>query len=284
VTAEQSGAAPATLPSIDHRLEADGLRWHVVERGNGPCVLLIHGTAASTHSWREVMPHLAETYRVLAIDLPGHGGTEARTSDDYSLDRMSRGVASVLAQLQLSPEIVVGHSAGAAILVHACARNLMQPRHLVSFNGAFYPFAGWAGHLFSPIARLVAFNPLLPRILSGVATRATVERLLRDTGSIISPEGVEHYFSLFKQPDHVAAALGMMAAWDLHGMDDNLSRLKVASLFVAGDKDKAVPPTTADRAAARCRMAKALHVEGYGHLLHEENPALAAKIIKECRP
>jgi magnesium chelatase accessory protein len=71
-----------------------------------------------------------------------------------------------------------------------------------------------------------------------------------------------------------------MASWDLRGMDDNFVRLTPNCVFVAGDNDKAVPPETADLSAARCRNAKSVHIKGLGHLLHEENPRLAAEIIK----
>jgi magnesium chelatase accessory protein len=259
---------------------AGGLNWNIVEAGQGPVVLLVHGTAASVHSWRDVIPLLAKTHRVIAMDLPGHGGTKHRSSSDLSLDSMGKGVVALTKALGLSPSIVVGHSAGAAILAWACAHRHLTPETYVSFNGAFYPFAGIAGSLFSPIAKFIAINPLVPRLVSSFASRTKVEKLLQDTGSTISPEGVEFYYNLYKDPSHVAAALGMMAAWDLRGMDDNLVRIDAECVFVAGGGDKAVPPETAARAAARCRKARHLQIEGFGHLLHEENPQRAADIIR----
>jgi magnesium chelatase accessory protein len=266
--------------SAGHFVKADGLNWYVEEMGQGRTILLVHGTAASVHSWRDVMPLLAESYHVVAIDLPGHGQTDSRASSNYKLESMAIGIAAVMNAMKVEPDIVVGHSAGAAILAYAGARKFLHSQTYISFNGAFYPFEGWMGSLFSPIAKLAAFNSFLPRILSGLASRATVEKLLRDMGSTLSPEGVDLYFNLFKQPSHVAAALGMMTSWDLHGMDANLARLDLSALFVAGEQDKAVPPHTADHAAACCRNAKSMHIEGLGHLLHEENPTLAAEIIK----
>jgi magnesium chelatase accessory protein len=261
-------------------VEAGGLNWNVVEVGQGPVVLLVHGTAASVHSWRDVIPLLSETHHVVAIDLPGHGGTSQRSSRDLSLEGMGRGLVDLMAAMNLKPEIVVGHSAGAAILAWACAHKHFKPHKYVSFNGAFYPFAGLAGSFFSPIAKLIAINPFVPRLVANVASRKTVEKLLKDTGSTLSPEGVDLYFNLYKQTQHVSAALGMMAAWDLSGMDANFARIEADCVFVAALNDKAVPPATADKAAARCRKAKVLHISGFGHLLHEENPQLAADIIK----
>ena len=53
--------------------QVGGLRWHVQQMGEGPPILLIHGTGASTHSWRDLAPLLAERFTVIAADLPGHG-------------------------------------------------------------------------------------------------------------------------------------------------------------------------------------------------------------------
>lgn len=278
MSAGATETAMQTAP-VKRRVEADGLQWSYVEKGEGPCVLLVHGTAASVHSWRHIFPLLAPSYHVIAVDLPGHGDSQARGSSDYRLPRMARGVGAVMAKLGAAPQIVAGHSAGAAVLAEAMAGNFLSAQTLVSFNGAFFPFGGALGSLFSPVAKLMALNPFLPRILSGVASRKTVERLLRDTGSSPSPEDVDMYLELFARPSHVAAALGMMAAWDLGGMQKSLNRLVAKCVFVAGDNDKAVPPNTSDRAAAHCKDAKTLHYAGYGHLLHEENPRLAADII-----
>ena len=269
----------AVVRSPQH-IHADGLNWRIVEAGAGPVVLLIHGTAASVHSWREVIPHLAATHHVVALDLPGHGGSSMCSTSDLSLERMARGVSAVMKAMDLAPDTVAGHSAGAAILARACALRKLAPKRLISFNGAFYPFGGMVGSLFSPIAKLIAFNPFVPRLLSGVASRTKVERLLKDTGSNISREGVDLYYNLFRQEQHIAAALGMMAAWDLRGMDETLARIEAECIFVSGKNDRSVPPETADRAARSCRHATVRHIAGYGHLLHEENPRLAADIIR----
>jgi magnesium chelatase accessory protein len=267
------------LQASERFVHAGGLKWRVAEAGKGPVILLVHGTASSLHSWRDVMPILAASHYVVAMDLPGHGGTGSRGSRDLSLDAMASGVAALCQALGIAPVVVAGHSAGAAVLVRICATGSIAPERLISFNGAFYPFGRAAGSLFSPIAKLLALNPFLPRAVSGLTSRSGVERLLRDTGSSLSVEGVDHYFRLLKQPDHVAAALGMMAAWNLRAIEADFAKLGLECVFVTGKRDRSVPPETADRAAKNCRNARVLHIEGYGHLLHEENPALAAGII-----
>ncbi|MFM2427858.1 MAG: hypothetical protein RL707_1685 [Pseudomonadota bacterium] len=78
-------------------------------------VLLLHGTGASTHSWRHLIPLLRDHYTVIAIDFPGHGFTSMPHDSDvatlFSISGMTAGVAELLTQIQLKPDIVVGHSA-----------------------------------------------------------------------------------------------------------------------------------------------------------------------------
>jgi len=61
-------------------VRAGGLRWHVQKTGTGPVLLLVHGTGAATHSWRELAPLLARRFTVIAPDLPGPGFTQRPAS------------------------------------------------------------------------------------------------------------------------------------------------------------------------------------------------------------
>jgi magnesium chelatase accessory protein len=101
-------------------VEAGGLNWHVQVMGQGPDLLLLHGTGGATHSWRDLAPLLAQHFRVVAPDLPGHGFTMARRAPDLSLPGMAASIAALIGRLGLKPEVVVGHSAGAAILARLC--------------------------------------------------------------------------------------------------------------------------------------------------------------------
>jgi len=98
-------------------VQAVGLRWHVQVMGAGPVLLLLHGTGASTHSWRDLAPLLAKSFTVIAADLPGHGFTSTPPAHRLSLPGMAQSVAELLRVLDLRPTLVAGHSAGAAILV-----------------------------------------------------------------------------------------------------------------------------------------------------------------------
>jgi magnesium chelatase accessory protein len=261
-------------------VEAAGIRWHVQRMGEGRPLLLIHGTGAATHSWRGLMPLLAKQFAVIALDLPGHGFTQSSPPHRLSLPGMSSDVSQLLRALDVRPEIVVGHSAGAAILARMCLDGKIAPRLLVSLNGAFMPFGGIANHLLSPLAKLLVMNHLVPRMFAWQASQAgAVERLIQNTGSTIDPEGVALYRKLVRSPAHVAAALRMMANWRLEPLLHDLPRLSTRLLLVAADNDRSILPDVARRVREIHRQASIERVPDLGHLAHEEQPKPIADLI-----
>ena len=260
-------------------VDAGGVSWHVQTMGGGPALLLVHGTGASTHSWREVMPLLAQHFTVIAPDLPGHGFTSPARGDGMSLAGMSRLVAELLGALGVQPELAVGHSAGAAILARMALDQRFAPRAIVSLNGAFLPFAGVL-RIFSPAAKFLASTSIAARVAALRARDPTaVERLLESTGSSIDARGRALYARLVRSPGHVAGALAMMASWDLDAMPSQLHRLDVPMLLIAGTNDRTIAPGQADRVAALLPHGRVERLAGLGHLAHEERPALACERI-----
>lgn len=260
-------------------IEAGGLRWHVQVMGQGPALLLLHGTGASTHSWRDVMPRLAPHFTLIAPDLPGHAFSNPAPKQSLSLPGMAAAVAVLLRTLGLQPVRAAGHSAGAAILVRMAVERLFAPEDIVSLNGAFFPVGGVAGQFFSPLARAAAGASLIQKMFARMADRKAVERLLADTGSVIDAEGVRLYQRLFSNEAHVAGTLGMMAAWDLHWVPQDLRNLGQTLYLVHASKDRTIPPANAGRAARVAPKAVLIEMPGLGHLAHEEDPARAAAII-----
>jgi magnesium chelatase accessory protein len=273
------------LHEASRRVEAAGMRWHVQQIGAGPVALLVHGTGASTHSWRALMPIFARDFTVVAVDLPGHGFSATPRNALFTLHGMGRGLAALLRQIEAQPLLVVGHSAGAAVLINMTLEGLIAPRGIVSLNGALAQFRGVARHLFGPLARLLVLNPLVPRLFTWTAGgRNAVERLIRDTGSTLDREGIDLYARLMQSPRHVAGALAMMANWDLAPLERDLPQLAVPLLLIAAGGDLAVPAEVSLEVRDRVRGATLEYVRGLGHLAHEERPAeIAALIMKWAR-
>jgi magnesium chelatase accessory protein len=263
-------------------VEAGGLTWHVQRMGEGPVVLLLHGTGASTHSWRDLAPRLAERFTVVAPDLPGHAFTGRPRSRDLSLTNMTRLLCKLVEALDVQPAIIVGHSAGAAVALRMALDKCVAPAAIVSLNGALFPFSGVARHVFPPVARLMLLNPFMPRIFTKQAqSPQRVERLIMNTGSKIDETGLALYKRLFRQPGHVLGALAMMANWDLQPLQDALGEIETPVVLVAAENDKAIPPSTSMRARDDLPNARAVYLRGLGHLAHEEAPGQIAEIIEE---
>lgn len=261
-------------------VQSSGLTWHVQQLGSGPMALLVHGTGASTHSWRGLAPLLAKSYTVVMPDLPGHGFTQMPKASGLSLPGMAAGICDLMDTLGIRPSIAVGHSAGAAVLTRASLDKRLPAELLVAVNGALLPFDSRIGQLFSPLAKLLAVNPLVPRIASWRAgSVGTVERLIRGTGSNLDAAGIEYYRRLFRSPDHVAGALGMMANWDLTTLLRDLPKLDCPLVLITGDNDRSVPPDDAKTITRLTPKATIETIPGLGHLAHEENPAAVADII-----
>ncbi|MFO1057925.1 MAG: alpha/beta fold hydrolase BchO [Dongiaceae bacterium] len=261
-------------------IRAGGLRWHVQAMGQGPALLLLHGTGASTHSWRALAPLLARRFTVIAPDLPGHAFTQMPAFHRLSLAGMAQAVRALLDALGVEPAMAAGHSAGAAILVRMSLDGLIAPACLVSLNGALLPWGGAPGQLFAPLARLLAALPMVPRLFAWRAgERGVVEKLIRDTGSRLDPSGIEQYRRLAASPSHVAAALGMMANWDLDGLRRDLPRLAAPLVLVTGSNDRTVPPEGARKVAALVPGARLISMPGLGHLAHEERPEETAELL-----
>ena len=261
-------------------VRAGGITWHVQQMGAGPLLLLVHGTGASTHSWRGVMPILARHFSVLAADLPGHGFTRIPSRHRLTLPGMARDLAGLLRAMGVVPALAVGHSAGAAILARLCLDNAADPAGLVSLNGAFLPLGGPAGQVFAPLARLLVDLPILPQLFVWRARNpGMVDRLLAGTGSRLDADGVALYARLVRMPGHAAGALRMMAGWDLAPLVRELPLLRPKLLLVAGSGDRAIPPGDSKRLAAMVPGARVLTQPGLGHLSHEEDPGGTAALV-----
>ena len=246
-------------------------------------MLLLHGTGAATHSWRDVAPLLARDFTVVAPDLPGHGFTETPDGDGLSLNGMAREVAGLLEVLKLAPEFAVGHSAGAAIALRMALDHGTAPRGIVSLNGALQPFPGSSGALFPVMAKLLFLNPLAIRAFAWRASQpGAVSRLIEGTGSNIDAQGLAAYTALFATPGHVAGALGMMARWDLIPLQADLGRFAAPLTLVAAEGDKATPPAFPSSSTASSPPACWCGCPASATSPHEEAPEEVAEIVRQA--
>jgi magnesium chelatase accessory protein len=266
-------------------VEAGGYRWHVQEMGladkaAAPVCLLIHGTGAATHSWRGLMPLLAARFRVVAMDLPGHGFTTAQRIGRVTLPGMAASVWALMDALGFAPQLIVGHSAGAAIGAQMLI-GMGGTTPLIGVAPALMPFPGLAAKLFPSLARILFTNPFTAIIFSRLASGPgeTARFLRRATGSTIDADGLRCYEQLFGTSGHCDGAIRMMANWDLERLHDQLPQLAAPTLLVRAGGDKAILASAIDGAAALIPGAVIEHMPKLGHLAHEEDAGAAATIV-----
>lgn len=262
------------LASSSRFVQAADVRWHVQQQGHGPVMLLLHGTGASTHTWRDLLPLWAQNFTVVSVDLPGHAFTGEVASTAMTLPGMAQAVQALLHTLALKPAVIVGHSAGAAVGAEIVLRTQPVDKPLlVALNPAWLPMHGWAGWLFAPAAKLVTLNPLSGWLMAKQAARGDlVQRLLRGTGSRLAIEGVRWYQRLFSQPVHVRGVLTMMERWDVAAWSPQLAQLDSPVLILCGELDRTVDPRSTWPLSQRLPQAHHELLPGLGHLAHEEAP------------
>ncbi len=259
------------------------MRWHVQVFGpeDAPVILLLHGTGAATHSWRGVAPLLAERFRIVSVDLPGHGFTTGRPVGGLSMRAMAAAVGELLRTIKVTPRAIVGHSAGAAIAIRMALEGVAAPSVIVGLGAALLPFPGLGAKLFPSLARALFVNPFAPHIFARLARTAgeTGRFLRRSTGSRIDAAGERGYEALLATSSHCAGAITMMADWDLESLKRDLPKLKTPLLLVHGDGDAAIPLASVRQAVGMIGGARLEILAGLGHLAHEERPDLAAMAI-----
>ena len=93
--------------------------WHIQRLGKsrGKKILFIHGTGSSCHTWSDITECLLDEFDVLLVDLPGHGFSRIPAPSQSSLQSVFNGLVELIEKIRFLPDLIVGHSAGAAIAV-----------------------------------------------------------------------------------------------------------------------------------------------------------------------
>lgn len=284
-------SAGRSLPDdlAHHSVEVDdGAAIHVVERGTGPAVVLVHGVTLNVATWAPQLRSLGETHRVIAIDQRGHGqsvvtpqgdGEHPLQDADYSLERMAADLVAVLAALDVADALVVGHSMGGMVSLLAALRHRAEVARRVR---GLLLVATSAGPLVPAALRpaAVALNE------GAVGGLRRAERY----GGLLSYQGVGGWIARLcfgvapdpadvvltqmmiaaMQPAIFARILGPLMAFDVH---HELGALDLPAHVVVGSRDLLTPPPTA-RAIARAIPGASLTVlEGCGHMVMLERAA-----------
>jgi pimeloyl-ACP methyl ester carboxylesterase len=263
----------------------------IAVRDEGPtdateAILLIHGMAGSSQTWRAIMPTLSKKYRVVAPDLLGHGQS-SKPRSDYSLGAFAVGLRDLLDELGIASATIVGHSLGGGVAMQFLYQHPDYCRRLVLISsGGLGQDVGFILRLLSaPGAELVM--PLIapsPVLRAGEAVRSWLSaRGLR------SPRGAEIWnaYSSFSDPQtREAFQRTLRSVVDYRGQAVSaLNRLQVRAemptLAIWGEQDTIIPVDhayAALEARPDCRLEVLPEV---GHFAHVESPTVVAELLDE---
>ena len=260
------------------RVSGLGQPWVFTQLSEGPrAILALHGTGASSHSFRPLAEQLQGRWALWAPDLPGHGASPLAPGFRPTRQALAASLGDALSILAVPWALALGHSAGAAILLQhrlEASAGGRVPLPLGLLAPALLPLAGLQRWLFPAAAELLARNPSW---LSRLVARSTPERLARrliaDTGSTLPQAQLQGYADLLAQPSHGEGALALMRHWDLRSLTPALPQVRDPVLILTGTADRTYPRPP--RAALEPHLPRAAwrSFPGLGHLLHEEAPA-----------
>jgi pimeloyl-ACP methyl ester carboxylesterase len=255
----------------------DGSRLRFVRAGTGPAAVLLHGLASSIYTWKDTLPVLAPSHDVVALDLPGFGGSDQPVP--LSGAALPRAVVGLIEGLGLERPALVGHSLGGAVAALAAARLEGRARRLVLLDAAGFNLAPedrpalvrLAG---SPAGRLLELLPLRRRAL------ALGLRQVFFDDALVTPERVDEYLAPLARPGAVASVRSLLRDEGLSpAFQAALASLRLPTLVVWGREDAWIPVAHADRFAAALPGSRRVVLEGCGHMPQEERPAEVARLI-----
>lgn len=267
-------------------LDLHGERMAYLDEGQGEVILLLHGMAGSSQTWRSVLRPLSRKYRVIAPDLLGHGNS-TKPRSDYSLGAFAVSLRDLLDELGVSRATVVGHSLGGGVAMQFTYQHPDYCERLILMNsGGLGPDVGWTLRLLSaPGAEL--FMPIIapPPVLSaGEKVRSWFAK-----AGIQSPRGAEIWnaYSSFADPSTRRAFLRTLrSVVDYRGQAVSaLNRLHLRTdmptMAIWGDQDAIIPVDHA-YAAQQTRPDVRLEVlEGVGHFPQVERPMEVVELIDD---
>ena len=269
---------PQALADADSQfIDVDGLQVHLKERGAGaPNLLLLHGFAASTYSWREVIDELGQYGRTVAYDRPAFGLTErpfvTPERNPYSPAYQAAQVPALLDALDMEGAILVGNSAGGTTAVRAALDYPERVQALILVDPAIYTGGGapsWADWLLDT-PQADHLGPLLARQITDWGYqfgRSAWHDPARFTDEIwqgyTKPLGADNWDYALWQLTRSSDAADLAA---------RLPELTLPILVITGDDDRIVPTEQSIRLAAELPNAELVVIPNCGHVPQEECP------------
>ena len=258
-------------------LDLHGDRVGYLDAGEGHAVLLVHGMAGSSRTWRAVLPQLSRGHRVIAPDLLGHGRS-AKPRGDYSLGAFAVWLRDLLDELGIYRVTLVGHSLGGGVAMQFVHQHPDYCERLVLIgSGGLGPELGWTLRLMSAPGAEVVLPLIAPQRAVTVGNR--VQTYLASLGlrSAAADETWSAYSSLADDKTRDAFLRTLRAVADYRGQAVSaFNRVHFASglpvLLIWGEQDRIIPASHAHAAHDASPGSQLVTLPGVGHYPHLEAP------------
>ena len=249
-----------------------------------PAVMLLHGANASLHTWEPLVAALGAEYRIITLDLPGHGLTGGTPDGDYSPEGMMAAVDVVAAELALDTFILGGNSMGGGISWRYSLAQPARVQALLLLNAAgMPPRAGEKAPASNIGFRIMRYRA--GRWLAGQITpRSLVASSLQQSVSnqaIVTEAAVDRYWELLRFPGNRQATAKRATLPRDTAIAARVSEITAPTLILFGAEDRIINPSAAQTFGERIKGSKIVLLPGIGHLPMEEAPDATAAAISE---
>ena len=260
---------PVTIYGTKNFVKVGAEKIYVRDQGDGIPVVLIHGFGASSKSWRAVVPGLLKRgYRVLAIDLPGHGFSD-KYAGDYSIRAVGRKVFAVLDKKGVRRAHVVAHSWGTAVALGMAQQRPKRVRSLSLLASFAYeeqlpPFLVWA--------RAPGMGEFLFTFIWDQRLDDRLEYSFYDADRFAHPDAADEARELFSRPGALAAALAVVRGIDFSEIQKRYGKMKTPVLIISGKQDRVTRLPAARRLHSDLPDSRHLVLPRCGHMPLIEHP------------
>lgn len=257
-----------------------GLTVHVRDQGlrTGRALVFIHGSNASLHTWEPWVERLQNQYRIITLDLPGHGLTGANPNGRYDIASYVDVVDQVMQRLGVPHAVLAGNSMGGAVSWTYALSHPEKVDALVLVDAAGAPSAKSRA---LPIGFRIARMPGVRTLAEIITPRAMFEASLKTSvydPAFAKPQMVDRYWELNRYPGNRAATLARFAQMRQNraATSARLAAIKVPVLIMWGQEDNLIPVAAAQWFHKALPTSTMIIYPKVGHIPMEEIPDQSA--------
>ncbi|NLI53377.1 MAG: alpha/beta hydrolase [Clostridiales bacterium] len=269
-----------TLPVSGDDEEGEIARIHYLEAGVGEPLLLIHSLGQSLYTWRNVFAELSDNYRVIAVDLPGHGYSSRPDTFTYTADAFAFVIDAFLEALNIKSTHVVGFSIGAMYMLRFLSLYPGRAANCVAISPG-----GVTEYMPALVHNMQ--KPFVATFARNLYTAGNVRKLLEEC--VTDPELIDDYVvKQYYEPisDGLAREALMYALrnYDQESIAEGLLPVEHEVLVLWGKNDRWHPPSGSVYFQSILRAGRYYLVRNAGHLLQEEAPVKLLEILYSYIP